>query len=81
MVDTILEFATPASLFGVALGMLFPPHFSLAFGVGRAIRCFLDKKHGKEFWENDALAASGFLAGSMIVKGFMTILLKVVWEV
>ena len=82
LIGTILEAATPVSMFGVALGMILPPHYFLIFGIGGALRLYLDKKHGsKFFWEKGIYAASGLLAGSMIVQVFMMIILKLVWQI
>jgi len=82
LIGTVLEAATPLSMFGVALGLILPPHYPIAFGVGGLVRYYTNRRFGKRwFLEKGLIAGSGVLAGSMIVQVFMMIILKLVLNV
>lgn len=82
LIGTLLEAATPLSMFGVALGLVLPPHYPIAFGIGGLMRYYTDRRFGKHwFWEKGMIAGSGVLAGSMIVQVFMMIILKLVLDI
>jgi len=81
LIGTVLEVATPLSMFGVALGLILPPHYPIALGIGGLVRYYTDRRFGKRwFWEKGMIAGSGVLAGSMIVQVFMMIILKLVFN-
>jgi len=82
LIGTVLEVATPLSMFGVALGLILPPHYPIAFGIGGLVRYYTDRRFGRRwFWEKGLIAGSGVLAGSMIVQVFMMIILKLVLNI
>jgi len=82
LIGTVLEVATPLSMFGVALGLILPPHYPIALGIGGLVRYYTDRRFGKRwFWEKGLIAGSGVLAGSMIVQVFMMIILKLVFNI
>ncbi len=82
LIGTVLEAATPLSMFGVALGLILPPHYPIAFGIGGLARYYTDRKFGKRwFWEKGIIAGSGVLAGSMIIQVFMMIILKLAFNI
>jgi len=69
VVGSILEVATPLSMIGIALGMLIPPQYVIALGVGGIIRFLTDRKMGKEYFKKRGmLIATGLLTSSLLVE-------------
>lgn len=76
IIGAVLEAFTPASLMGIALGMLLPPFYGIPFGIGGIIRLYTDHKYGKDFFQKKGmLAASGLIAGGIITQVIMSMLL------
>ncbi len=75
VMGALLEVFTPISTMGLGMGLLFPPHYIIPFGVGGLIRLYTDRRYGKEFYEEKGrLIVTGLMASGLIVQVFMTIL-------
>jgi uncharacterized oligopeptide transporter (OPT) family protein len=75
VMGALLEVFTPISMMGLGMGLIFPPHYIIPFGVGGLIRLYTDRRYGKEFYEEKGrLIVTGLMASGLIVQVFMTIL-------
>ncbi|MBN2334839.1 hypothetical protein JXL21_04720, partial [Candidatus Bathyarchaeota archaeon] len=75
VVGSILEVFTPVSMMGLGMGLLFPPHYIIPFGVGGLMRLATERRYGKEFYEEKGrLIVTGLMASSLLVQVLMTIL-------
>ena len=73
IVGALLEFLTPVSMIGMALGLFLPPQYIIPFGIGGLIRWYTDRKYGKNFYnEKGRLIVTGLMASSLIVQVIMT---------
>ncbi|KPV64744.1 MAG: OPT oligopeptide transporter protein [Candidatus Bathyarchaeota archaeon BA1] len=74
----VLEAFTPASIMGMALGMLLPPFYGVPFGIGGILRLYSDHKYGAVFFkEKGVLIASGLIAGGILTQVLMSIFLVI----
>ena len=70
----LIELLTPASMIGVAMGMLLPPHYILPFGLGGLLRLYTDRRFGSEFFkEKGRLIAAGVMTSSILIQVLMSI--------
>lgn len=70
-----IEGLTPASIMGLAIGMILPPYYGLPFGIGGILRLYMDRKYGKEHFERKGMiAASGILAGGLLAQVIMSMI-------
>ncbi|MEM3985262.1 MAG: OPT/YSL family transporter [Candidatus Methanomethylicia archaeon] len=77
ILGALLELFTPISMFGVAMGMLLPPHYIVPMGIGGLIRWYTDRRFGKEFFkEKGSIIATGIMTSSLILQVLMNILSK-----
>jgi len=77
VIGALLEVFTPISMMGLGMGLLFPPHYIIPFGVGGIIRLATERRYGKEFYEEKGrLIVTGLMASSLIVQVAMTILVN-----
>jgi len=75
VIGALLEVFTPISMMGLGMGLLFPPHYIIPFGVGGIVRLATERRYGKEFYEEKGrLIVTGLMASGLIVQVFMTIL-------
>ncbi|HUV54894.1 MAG TPA: hypothetical protein VMW03_06780, partial [Candidatus Krumholzibacteriaceae bacterium] len=75
VMGALLEVFTPISMMGLGMGLLFPPHYIIPFGVGGIVRLATERRYGKEFYEEKGrLIVTGLMASGLIVQVFMTIL-------
>ncbi len=79
ILGAVLEFLTPISMIGMALGLFLPPNYIVPFGIGGFIRWYTDRKFGKEFYnEKGRLIVTGLMASSLIVQVIMTVILNLI---
>ena len=70
----VLEVFTPVSMMGLGMGLLFPPHYIVPFGVGGLVHLVTERRYGKEFYEDRGrLIVTGLMASSLLVQVIMTI--------
>jgi len=75
VIGALLEVFTPISMMGLGMGLLFPPHYIVPFGVGGLVRLYTDRKYGEEFYEEKGrLVVTGLMASSLLVQVLMTVL-------
>lgn len=78
ILGALLELFTPISMFGIAMGMLLPPHYIIPMGTGGLIRWYTDRRFGKDFFRNvGSMVATGIMATSIITQVLMSILTKI----
>jgi uncharacterized oligopeptide transporter (OPT) family protein len=78
ILGALLELFTPISMFGVAMGMLLPPHYIIPMGIGGLIRWYTDRRFGKEFFrDKGSMVATGIMATSIITQVLMSIITKI----
>jgi uncharacterized oligopeptide transporter (OPT) family protein len=78
ILGALLELFTPISMFGVAMGMLLPPHYIIPMGIGGLIRWYTDRRFGKEFFrDKGGMVATGIMATSIITQVLMSIITKI----
>jgi len=71
----VLEVFTPVSMMGLGMGLLFPPHYIIPFGVGGIVHLVTERRYGKEFYdERGRLIVTGLMASSLLVQVIMTII-------
>lgn len=75
LIGSLLEVFTPVSMMGLGMGLLFPPHYIIPFGVGGLVRLITERKYGKEFYEEKGrLIVTGLMASGLIVQVATTII-------
>lgn len=75
VVGALLEVFTPVSMMGLGMGLLFPPHYIVPFGVGGLVRLLTERKYGEEFYEDRGrLIVTGLMASGLLVQVIMTII-------
>jgi uncharacterized oligopeptide transporter (OPT) family protein len=79
VIGALLEVFTPVSMMGLGMGLLFPPHYIVPFGVGGIVRLATERKYGKDFYgEKGRLIVTGLMASSLLVQVLMTVLTNLV---
>lgn len=79
VIGALLEVFTPVSMMGLGMGLLFPPHYIVPFGVGGIVRLATERRYGKEFYgEKGRLVVTGLMASSLLVQVIMTVLTNLV---
>ena len=75
LIGALLEVLTPMSMMGLAIGLLLPPHYVTAMGIGGLVRLYTDRRYGKEYFrEKGLLISTGLMASSMIADILMSML-------
>ncbi len=76
LVGIILEKFQLLSSMGIAIGLLLPPYYSLAIGLGGVVRALTDKLYGPEGFKRVGLTvSSGLMIGTFLAEAIMQALM------
>jgi len=69
VLGALIETLTPASMMGVAMGLLMPPYYSIPFAFGGLLRARIEKKMGREWVrEKGMLICSAIITSSVLAQ-------------
>ena len=69
VLGALLEALTPASMMGVAMGLLMPPYYTIPFALGGLLRARVEKTKGREWVrEKGMLICSAIITSSVLAQ-------------
>jgi len=69
VLGALLEALTPASMMGVAMGLLMPPYYTIPFALGGLLRARVEKTKGREWVrERGMLICSAIITSSVLAQ-------------